>query len=274
MFRWMMLRKALYLQGFACDHRSRHARRAPLAHMPDLKLTVRNGEPRRLSIAGRHDSTDAGMASPGDVHLRPAGCCDARRAWASRTSSCAPSGTRSRTACSGAPRRKASPPSRSRRVPPATWPACSAATSCSRSTARPSRRRPTSSSISIAGTQGTRLSYTLVRLGTQQALRGLARAGQPPVVDVLRARGGRSVHAAGRRVGSPAAAARSGDAAFLLAVRRVLRRVHLLVQRTVRSARLDVLLGRRGGDGAAAAAAAALHAGVSRSVRRGARRCR
>jgi len=28
--------------------------------MPDLKLTVRNGEPRRLSMANRHDSTDAG----------------------------------------------------------------------------------------------------------------------------------------------------------------------------------------------------------------------
>ena len=36
---------------------------------------------------------------------------------------------------------------------------------------------------------------------------------------------------------------RSGDAAFLLAVRRVLRRVHVLVQRPVRPARLDLLLG-------------------------------
>ena len=44
--------------------------------------------------------------------------------------------------------------------------------------------------------------------------------------------------------------------------------VHLLVQRPVRSARLGLLLGRRGRDGAAAAAAAALHAGVSRSAPR------
>ena len=81
-------------------------------------------------------------------------------------------------------------------------------------------------------------------------------------LDVLRARGGRAVHAARRRVGAPEAAARSGDAAFLLAVRRLLRRVHLLVQRAVRSPRLGVLLGRRSGAGAAAAAAAAFHAGL------------
>ena len=53
--------------------------------------------------------------------------------------------------------------------------------------------------------------------------------------------------------------------------------VHLLVQRTVRSARLGVLLGRRGRVGAAAAAAAALHAGVpgaSDAWRRGDRAAR
>jgi len=27
--------------------------------MPDLKLTARNGEPRRLPVSGRHDSNDA-----------------------------------------------------------------------------------------------------------------------------------------------------------------------------------------------------------------------
>ena len=98
--------------------------------------------------------------------------------------------------------------------------------------------------------------------GIAAGARRLARAGEPPDVDVLRARGGRALHAARRRLGPAAPAARSGDAAFLLAVRRLLRRVHVLVQRSVRSARLDVLLGRRGGDGAAAAAAPALHAGV------------
>src|SRR6266576_1174577 len=28
--------------------------------MPDLKLTARNGEPRRVSVSSRHESTDAG----------------------------------------------------------------------------------------------------------------------------------------------------------------------------------------------------------------------
>ena len=44
------------------------------------------------------------------------------------------------------------------------------ATCCSRSTARRCRRRPTSSSTSIAAREGTRLAYTLLRLGTRQAL--------------------------------------------------------------------------------------------------------
>ena len=93
------------------------------------------------------------------------------------------------------------------------------------------------------GHAGTRLTYTLIRLGTQQALEVSLAPRDPRVVDVFRPRGGRFVYAAGRRVGPPAAAARSGDAAFLLALRRVLRCVHLLVQRSVRSPRLDVLLG-------------------------------
>src|SRR5207237_10707052 len=53
----------------------------------------------------------------------------------------------------------------------------------------------------------------------------------------------------------------SGDTALLLVVRRVLRGVHLLVQRSIRSPGLGVLLGRRRGAGAAAAAVAPLHAG-------------
>ena len=91
---------------------------------------------------------------------------------------------------------------------------------------------------------------------------GAVAARQP---DVLRAGGRRPLHAARRRVRAAAPSRRSGDAAFLLAVRRVLRRVHVLVQRSVRSARLDLLLGRRGRDGAAAAAAARFHGRVSRT---------
>src|SRR5258705_310704 len=60
-----------------------------------------------------------------------------------------------------------------------------------------------------------------------------------------------------------AAAARSGDAALLLAVRRLLRRLHVLLQRPVRSSRLGVLLGRRDCLRPAAAAAAAFHDGLS-----------
>ena len=145
-------------------------------------------------------------------------------------------------------------------------PASSRATCCSRSTARRSRRRRTSSSTSTRSREGTRLAYTLLRLGTQQALARLAGARAARRLDVLRARRGRPLHAARRRVGAAAPSARSGDAALLLAVRRVLRRVHLLVQRPVRSARLGLLLGRRGRDGAAAAAAAALHAGLPRAA--------
>ena len=89
----------------------------------------------------------------------------------------------------------------------------------------------------------TRSRTPCVRLGTQQALEvSLAPATRASSMYFVLAAVG-LVHVAGRRVGPPAAAARSGDAAFLLAVRRVLRRVHVLVQRPVRSPRLDVLLG-------------------------------
>ena len=116
--------------------------------------------------------------------------------------------------------------------------------------------------------RGTPLSYSLLRLGSRQALEVSLADRHARPLDVLRARGGRPVYAARRRVGPASTPARSGHAAFFLAVRRVLRRVHVLVQRPVRSTRLDVLLGRCGGHGAAAAAAAALHAGVPRSAPR------
>ena len=129
-----------------------------------------------------------------------------------------------------------------------------------------SRRAPTSSSTSTRPAKARGSPTRCCGSAIQQCPRRVAGAVAPPGVDVLRAGGRRPLHAAGRRVGPAAPAARSGDAAFLLAVRRVLRRVHVLVQRSVRSPRLGLLLGRRGGDGAAAAAAAALHAGVSRSA--------
>ena len=66
-----------------------------------------------------------------------------------------------------------------------------------------------------------------------------------PARAVLRAGVGRDVLAAGRRVRTAPPSRQPGDAAFLLADGRVLRRARLLVQRPARSARLGVLLGRR-----------------------------
>src|SRR5207245_10777869 len=60
----------------------------------------------------------------------------------------------------------------------------------------------------------------------------------------------------------PAPPPRPGDAAFLLAVRRLLRRLQLLVQRPVRSARLGLLLERRDRIRAASAAPAPFHDGL------------
>ena len=85
---------------------------------------------------------------------------------------------------------------------------------------------------------------------------------------LLRAGGRRHLHAARRRRGARAPADRSGDAAFLLAVGRVLRRVHLLVQRPPRPRRLGLLLGRRDRGDGAAAAVPALHARVPRAAAR------
>ena len=135
-----------------------------------------------------------------------------------------------------------------------------------------STRRPTSSSTSTPPSRhAPHLHARPSRHATgHRSGTGGRAAGQ---LDVLRARGGGAVHAARRRVGAPEAAARSGDAAFLLAVRRLLRRIHLLVQRPVRSARLGVLLGRRRGAGAAAAAAAAFRAGLPAAAGRRALAC-
>ena len=95
----------------------------------------------------------------------------------------------------------------------------------------------------------TRLAYTLLRLGAREARADHARAAAARQHGaLLRARGGRHLHAAGRRRGAAAPAARPGDAAFLLAVRRVLRRRSPSRSAAARSARLGLLLGRRDRD--------------------------
>ena len=76
-----------------------------------------------------------------------------------------------------------------------------------------------------ASRPGDRHTYTLLRLGSREVAQRVAGADaerRRPVL--LRARRGRHFHAARRRGGARAAADRSGDAAFLLAVGRVLRR--------------------------------------------------
>src|SRR5262249_61129636 len=92
--------------------------------------------------------------------------------------------------------------------------------------------------------------------------RGIARAGAARELALFRAGSSRMVPAARRRVGSAAPSPRSGDAALLLALRCLLRRLHVLVQRSVRSAGLDLLLGRRHRVRAAAAAVAPFHDGL------------
>ena len=147
--------------------------------------------------------------------------CSSRSA--SRTSRCTRAGTRSRTACSGRRAPKASRRSRSRRVGGGRG-------------GHRARRRAAGGQRLAGADAGRRRRVPAPRPRRHAArlhaaaarhaagARGLARAGAARQLDVFRARRGRPVHAARRRVGAAAASARSGDAAFLLAVRRVLRR--------------------------------------------------
>ena len=89
-----------------------------------------------------------------------------------------------------------------------------------------------------------------------------ARRRQP----VLRARRRRHLLVAGRGHGPHPPAGRRGHAPLLLARRRLLRRLHLLVLGPPRSRRLGVLLGRPGGDAAAAAAVLPFRAGLPRAA--------
>ena len=170
---------------------------------------------------------------------------------ASPTSPRAPRFTRWRTACCGRRRPRASSPrtiaagDAGRRAS-----GCSAATCCWRSTTSRSRRCPTSLRRLQRGEAGADppLHGSAARARARWSTCGSPRFRAAPgaLYFLLAAR--RHLHAARRRRRAPAAPARSGDAALLLAVGRLLRRVHLLVQRPARSARLDLLLGRRDGD--------------------------
>ena len=167
-------------------------------------------------------------------------CCLSRSA--SPTSCCARAGTRSRTACCGTRGRRVSRRSLRRpgRRPRAR--VSSRAMFCLQSTAPGSddsrgHRIPASRSRR----HPPRIYAPSPRVAT--SVGRLARTDDRAAGDLFRARRRRSLHAARGRVGAAPPAARSGDAALFLAVRRVLRLLHVLVQRSVRSARLGVLLG-------------------------------
>ena len=127
-----------------------------------------------------------------------------------------------------------------------------------------------------AGGDQKTLRYTVLRLGTREVLDlRLAPVPNGPgaLYFVLAAVGVFTLARWWR--GQAASPSRSGDPALLLVVGRVLRCLHLLVQRTAGSARLGLLLGRRDLDAGAAADVPALHAGVPRAASSlGARTCR
>ena len=155
-------------------------------------------------------------------------------------------------------------------------PACGPATCCSPSTASRSSRATTCSRCSSGRARGDRHTYTLLRLGSREvaevAMAPLP-SGAGALYYVLAAVGIFTLLVgAAVRTRRPV---RSGDAALLLARGRVLRRVHVLVHRPLRSRRLVLLLGRRSGAADAAAALPALRARVSRApaARTATRRC-
>ena len=126
------------------------------------------------------------------------------------------------------------------------------------------RRSPMSSAVLHAsGRRSETLRYTTLRLGTREVID--VRVAPVPTRSrraLLRARGRRDLHAPRGRGGQAAAAARSGHASLLLARRRVLRRLHLLIQRAARPARLGVLLGGCHLDSGLAAHVPPFHDGV------------
>ena len=122
---------------------------------------------------------------------------------------------------------------------------------------RRSTRRPT----------GDTLTYDILRRTSETAFSVDAPADAArPLGSVLLARARRHPRARRRRVGPAAAAERSGDAAFLLADGRVLRRARVHAERQLQDVRLFLRLGRSGRAARAAAALPAFRAGVSRSA--------
>ena len=131
------------------------------------------------------------------------------------------------------PRAARSRPRRSRRGRRPSARGCSAATSCSPIGDREiQRRRGRGRRAAHERARQRRLQYLIVREQGAAAGDDRRRAGAvEPARALFRARGGRRVLAAGRRVGAAAPARSPGDAALLLADGRVLRRDGVLVHR-------------------------------------------
>ena len=160
-------------------------------------------------------------------------------------------------------------PRRSRRGRRPSAPGSSAATSCSQIGGREvQRRRGRRRRAAHEPTPGSDAPVPDRARAARSSRRLIDVAPVPssPLGALSRARVGRRVLAAGRRVGAAAPAGSPGDAALLLADGRVLRRHGVLVHREARRARLDVLLGRPDGPAPAAAALPAFRAGRSRIV--------
>ena len=120
-----------------------------------------------------------------------------------------------------------------------------------------------------ASRRGDQLTYTMLRTGERQLLQlKLEPSPQGNRGALFRAGGRRHLHAAGRLLGPDQAPLRPRDPALLLAVRRFLRRVRVLLQRAPRPARLGLLLVGRRGDAGAAAAVPALRPGVPGTAQR------
>ena len=220
-----------------------------------------------LPSTSRRDSAVAGpWASLADAGRRRGVCWR----WRRPTSPCGRAGTRSRTACCGRAGRRASSRRRLRPGaprhkagirsgrPPAghRWPPGRASGPGPRGP--PRRTEGAASGLHvIAG----RRSQQLLQIDAPAGAAGQSRA-------LFRARGRRDLHAPGRVPCAAPPTRRPGHAAFLLALRRLLRCDRLLVQRPARSPRLGVLLGRRRRHAAPAAAVRALRPGVPRSAQR------
>ena len=175
-------------------------------------------------------------------------CCCSR--WASPTSSSARRPTKSKTACCGSSAAPASLPPKSPADPPPRRRACAPGDMLLAVDGGARHRRANQVLVAAVERAGRAIATPTRCCGS--AAREVAEVALAPLPSgaggaLLRARGGRHLHAARRRRGAHAPALRSGDAALLLACGRVLRHVHLLVHRPLRSRRLVLLLGRRRG---------------------------